>query len=109
MQILINGAILELEGSDEITESTTYKDGFLLGVIVRRDSSFRATLLRVWPRAFSAPAGLPEIWAPFGVDAAVCETIADGLRLLQSRVDALDDQQGSYEFQRSLLSSWPPS
>ena len=107
MQILVNGAILELL-TGELVESVTYMDGFLLGVIVRRAPGFRATLCRVWPRTFDAPVDLPEIWSRFGIDNAICGTIEDGLRILRERVEALEDQEPlHYQFRKSERTSWP--
>lgn len=108
MQVLINGAILE--ASNPIAEWTTYMEGFLLGVVFQGDPGFRASLFRVCPRTFEAPEHLPEIWSRFGVDDAICESIADGFRILEERVDALEDQDASsYRFRKSSRTSWPSS
>jgi hypothetical protein len=108
VEVLLNGALLHVTSGDEIVDSITYIDGFVLGVIVRRNPCFRATLYRVWQRTFSAPPDLPETWSTFGVTDAICETIEDGRRLMRERVEALEDQDPvNYQFRKSLRTSWP--
>jgi hypothetical protein len=107
-QILVNGALLELEGTDELAETTEFMDGFLLGAIIRKsDGTFRATLCRVWPRTFKAPSHLPEIWEPFVIDSAICASLEDGLRILEDGVTSVVDQNVSnYRFEKSSLAFW---
>ena len=108
MELLTNGALLHVTAGDEVVKSVTYMEGFLLGVIIRRNPAFRATLYRVWPRTFAAPAHLPEFWSPFGIDAAICGTVEDGLRVLRERVEGLEDQDPMhYHFRKSERTSWP--
>ena len=110
MPVLINGALLEVQSSDAIVASTTYMEGFLLGVVFSRNPGFRASLFRVWPRTFDAPEHLPEFWASLGIDEVICESVSDGLRILKARVDALEDQSPSnYQFRKSTRTSWPSS
>lgn len=108
MEVLTNGALLHVTAGDQVVETVTFMQGFLLGVISRRNPAFRATLYRVCPRTFAAPDTLPEFWSPFGVRDAICETIEDGLRVLRERVEALEDQEPlHYQFRKSERTSWP--
>jgi hypothetical protein len=108
MEVIANGALLHVPPFDEIVETATYMDGFLLGVVVRRNPGFRASLYRVWPRTFKVSTDLPEIWSPCDVSDAICESIQDGLHILRKRVETLEDQDPqSYRFQKTLRTSWP--
>jgi hypothetical protein len=107
VDVLVNGALLHVTDGDEIAQTATYMDGFLLAVVVRRRPAFRASLYRVYPRTFEVRSDVPEFWETFGINDAICDSPEVGFRLIRERVEALSDQDPThYVFRKSPLTSW---